>query len=45
MTFWLIVTIGCLAWYAGVTAYVAVKGVLDIRAMLEKIGKREEPPP
>ena len=45
MTFWLIVTIGCLAWYGGVTFYVAVRGFVDIRSMLERLGKRDEPPP
>ena len=45
MTFWLLITIGCLAWYAGVTVYVTVRGALDIRSMLERLGKGDEPPP
>ena len=46
MTFWLLLTIAVLAWYGGVTAYVAFKGVFDIRGMLKLLEerKREEDP-
>lgn len=27
----------CLAWYSTITVYVAVRGVLDIRAMLARL--------
>ena len=44
-TFWLLLTIACLLWYASVTAYVAVRGVFDIRGMLERLARstRGEP--
>jgi hypothetical protein len=47
MTFWLLLTIACLVWYAGVTAYVAIKGVFDIRGMLERLrsGKGDDATP
>lgn len=36
--FWLALTIACLAWYATITVYVAVKGAKDIRSMLSRLG-------
>jgi hypothetical protein len=47
MTFWLAITIACLAWYGSVTVYVAIKGVFDIRGMLSRLreGKAQKPPP
>jgi len=35
--FWGIMTIACLVWYLTITIYVAVKGVGDIRNMLQKL--------
>ncbi len=39
-TFWLIATVGCIAWYSGVTIYVAVKGAFDIGSMLQRLKDR-----
>lgn len=36
-TFWWLLVMGSLAWYAVVTVYVAVRGVLDIRGMLARL--------
>jgi hypothetical protein len=36
-TFWWLITIGAIAWYSTVTIYVAVRGALDIRAMLRRL--------
>jgi hypothetical protein len=35
--FWLLLTIGCLAWYSGITLYVAWYGAFDIRTMLKRL--------
>jgi hypothetical protein len=41
--FWLLVTVACVVWYSTITIYVAVKGVLDIKGMLRRLGaKRDE---
>ena len=37
--FWLLLTAACLAWYSTITVYVAVRGLMDIRQMLERIGR------
>ncbi|MBS1241909.1 MAG: hypothetical protein H6R40_1336 [Gemmatimonadetes bacterium] len=37
--FWLLLTAACLAWYSTITVYVAVRGFMDIRQMLERIGR------
>jgi hypothetical protein len=34
---WGLLTIACVVWYAGITIYVAIKGVNDIRTMLRKL--------
>ena len=34
---WLILTVTAVAWYTFVTAYVAFKGVTDIKEMLKKL--------
>ena len=38
--FWRILALLCLAWYATVTLYVAVRGAIDIRGMLARLTKR-----
>jgi hypothetical protein len=38
---WLVVAAGCLAWYATVTLYVAVRGAIDIRGMLSRLRERD----
>ncbi len=35
--FWWLLTAACLAWYTGITLYVAIKGLFDIRAMLRRL--------
>lgn len=37
--FWLLLTVACLAWYSTITVYVAVRGLMDIRQMLDRIGR------
>lgn len=48
--FWLLLTVACVVWYSSVTIYVAVKGMRDIRTMLEniaagsRVGSADDPP-
>ena len=35
--FWYALTIACVVWYSTITVYVAFKGVIDIRGMLERL--------
>jgi hypothetical protein len=39
--FWEVLAIASLAWYALLTGYVAVKGLVDIRKMLARLSERE----
>jgi hypothetical protein len=39
--FWLILTIAAVTWYTFVTAYVAFKGVTDIKEMLKRLSSKE----
>ncbi|HRH43074.1 MAG TPA: hypothetical protein PKY82_15700 [Pyrinomonadaceae bacterium] len=39
-TFWFILTIAAVVWYSFVTAYVAFKGVGDIRQMLKNLSDK-----
>lgn len=41
-TFWYILTMAAVLWYSFVTAYVAVKGVGDIKGMLGRLAKKQE---
>ena len=44
-TFWFILTMAAVIWYTVITAYVAFKGVGDIKEMLRNLskkGKKEE---
>lgn len=38
--FWFILTIAAVAWYTFITAYVAYKGVADIREMLRALANK-----
>lgn len=42
-SFWKFLTWACLAWYATITVFVAIKGVTDIRTMLHNLaaGRRD----
>lgn len=39
--FWLILTIIAICWYTFVTAYVAFKGVTDIKEMLARLASKK----
>jgi hypothetical protein len=39
--FWEVLAIASLAWYALLTGYVAVKGIVDIKRMLGRLSDRE----
>ncbi len=41
--FWGALTLAVLVWYSTVTVYVAVRGVMDIRAMLRRLRADREP--
>jgi hypothetical protein len=38
--FWWLVTMAVVAWYSTITIYVAIKGTLDVREMLDNLGAR-----
>jgi len=38
--FWLILTVTAVGWYIFVTAYVAYKGVADIKSMLKSLADK-----
>ncbi len=38
--FWWLLTVAVLLWYSSVTVYVAIRGMLDIRQMLARLGTR-----
>jgi hypothetical protein len=38
--FWGILTLACLIWYSTITIYVSIKGIGDIRSMLQKLSGR-----
>jgi hypothetical protein len=40
--FWWLVTAAVVVWYSSVTVYVAVRGVLDIKHMLARLGKAQD---
>jgi len=40
--FWWLLTMACIVWYSTVTVYVAVKGAIDIRDMLKRMGNGDE---
>jgi hypothetical protein len=45
--FWWLVTMACLLWYSVITVYVGVKGVLDIKHMLNRLAvnqAKDKPP-
>lgn len=42
--FWWLLTVACLAWYATVTVYVAIRGVRDIRGMLRRLRESDRDP-
>ncbi len=40
--FWFLIVAACMVWYSTVTVYVAIRGVLDIKQMLARLGKQGE---
>lgn len=40
--FWKLLTIASLCWYSSVTIYVAVRGVKDIKTMLQRLGEKRD---
>lgn len=38
---WLLLTVAAIGWYIFVTAYVAYKGVADIKEMLRRLSERK----
>jgi hypothetical protein len=42
--FWGALTIACVVWYSTITVYVAVKGAVDIKDMLRRLGGEATPP-
>ena len=41
--FWAAMTAAVIVWYSTVTIYVAVRGVMDIRGMLERLKASDNP--
>ncbi len=39
--FWFAMIVACIAWYSTITLYVAVKGMRDIRRMLQELKSRK----
>lgn len=40
--FWWLLTMACIVWYSTITVYVSVKGVADIRGMLDRLARRRD---
>lgn len=41
--FWWILTGAAMLWYSTVTIYVSIRGVHDIRGMLERLSEKQKP--
>lgn len=41
-SFWWFLTWACVVWYSTITIYVAIRGVFDIRSMLDHLKSRHE---
>jgi hypothetical protein len=39
--FWLLLTVACVVWYSTITIYVAIRGAVDIKNMLARLGENE----
>ena len=42
INFWLIMTITVLAWYSTITIYVTIRGTMDVKQMLKRLGEKED---
>lgn len=40
--FWWLLLWACVAWYSTVTVYIAVRGTLDVKEMLERLKRDHE---
>lgn len=40
-SFWYVLVAACVLWYSSVTIYVAIRGSMDIRSMLKRLGNPE----
>jgi hypothetical protein len=41
--FWWVLVVACLVWYSTITVYVSIRGVKDIREMLDRLARGERP--
>ena len=39
--FWWLLAMACVVWYSTITIYVAIKGIADIRHMLQRLSVRK----
>ena len=39
--FWYLLTCACVLWYSTITVYVAIRGLKDIRGMLDRLDKKK----
>jgi hypothetical protein len=39
--FWFLLTAACVLWYSTITVYVAIRGAIDIKDMLGRLGENE----
>lgn len=39
---WFVLTSACVLWYSTITVYVAVRGLKDIRTMLQRLGSHHD---
>jgi hypothetical protein len=40
--FWGALTIACVVWYSTITVYVAIRGAVDIKQMLARLGETKD---
>ncbi len=40
--FWWLATMACVVWYSSITVYVAIRGVMDIKGMLQRLKHTDE---
>ena len=40
--FWGLMTLACVIWYSTITVYVAVRGLMDIKAMLARLAAKKK---
>ena len=42
---WFLLTMACVVWYSTITIYVAIRGAVDIKQMLARLGEQANEPP